>query len=388
MQRDLRETPLYQEIEAAYRRLAGPGFGRVTQAADVRSSPDGSTVAFRGARLDALEGEASGRICLAAADGSGMRQVTNGPNDDSGPRWSPDGRTLTFLSDRATAGSAQLYALETGVLGEARPLAEAPGIVEHHEWSPDGSRILLLVAGHGAEQTDALGSGTLGAESELPAWVPLVESSESEGERSRSLHLIDVASGVLTPASPDGLNVWEAAWCGDSAIVAIVSEGAGEGAWYGSELALIDPAARSAHAAAERGAARLGLRVARRHVRRRGRGHDCAVTAPGGPPRRQARGGWPASAHRSRRPLGGASGILRSPSSSPLDSTSGTHAGSSALCAEASPSPARRSAQRHGRRRAAGCGSPSGDHSWCSTVPSISASGRASPSAPVSSALS
>ncbi len=92
MERDLRETPLYQEIEAAYRRLAEPGFGRITAAGDVRASPDGTTIAFRGARLDALEGHASGRICLAAADGSGMRQVTHGPNEDSGPRWSPDGR--------------------------------------------------------------------------------------------------------------------------------------------------------------------------------------------------------------------------------------------------------------------------------------------------------
>jgi dipeptidyl aminopeptidase/acylaminoacyl peptidase len=246
MQRDLRETPLYQEIEAGFRRLAEPGFGRITGAGDVRSSPDGTSVAFRGSRLDALEGQPSGRICLAAADGSGMRQVTHGPNEDSGPRWSPDGETLTFLSDRATAGVAQLYALELGVLGEARLLAEAPGVVEHHEWSPDGSRILLLVAGQGAEQTDALGSGTLGAEAELPDWVPLVESSEGEGDRGRSLYVLDVASGELTPASPVELNVWEATWCGDRAVVAIVSEGAGESAWYSSELALIDPVARNA----------------------------------------------------------------------------------------------------------------------------------------------
>ncbi len=182
MERDLRETPLYQEIEAAYRRVAEPGFGRITAASDVRASPDGGAVAFRGARLDALEGHPSGRICLAAADGSGHRQITHGPGEDSGPRWSPDGATLTFLSDRRERGSAQLYALAAGELGEARRLAEAPGIVEHHEWSPDGTRILLLVAGHGAEQTDALGSGTLGPEAELPAWMPQVDSNESDGE--------------------------------------------------------------------------------------------------------------------------------------------------------------------------------------------------------------
>src|SRR4029078_735390 len=98
------------------------------------------------------------------------------------------------LSDRATAGVAQLYALELGVLGEARLLAEAPGVVEHRECSPDGSRILLLVAGQGAEQTDALGSGTLGAEAELPDWVPLVEASEREGDPRRLLCGLDVRS--------------------------------------------------------------------------------------------------------------------------------------------------------------------------------------------------
>ncbi|MDX6618341.1 MAG: hypothetical protein QOK36_727 [Gaiellales bacterium] len=246
MERDLRQSPLYQEIEAEYRRLAEPGFGRITAANDVRASPDGTRIAFHGVRLDALEGHASGRICLVAADGSGLRQVTHGPNQDSGPRWSPDGRTLSFLSDRAVAGSAQLYALETGVLGEAHRLTEAPGIVEHHEWSPDGTRVLLVVAGHGAEQTDALGSGTLGPQAEQPPWVPLVDSSENAGEGRRSLHVLEVASGELRQASPDEANVWEAAWCGNDGIAAIISEGAGESAWYGAELAYIDPAARSA----------------------------------------------------------------------------------------------------------------------------------------------
>ncbi|MDX6597908.1 MAG: hypothetical protein QOE87_1795 [Gaiellales bacterium] len=247
MERDLRETPLYQEIEAAYRRLAEPGFGKITAASDVRASPDGATIAFRGARMDALEGRPSGRICLAQADGSGMRQVTDGPNEDSGPRWSPDGSTLSFLSDRLETGSPQLFALEAGAPGEARQLSDAPGIVEHHEWSPDGTRILLLVAGHGAEQTDALGSGTLGHQAQLPSWIPLVDSTEGAGERRRALYTLDVASGELRQASPDRHNVWEAAWCGDESIVAIVSEGAGEGAWYGAELALVDPATRTAN---------------------------------------------------------------------------------------------------------------------------------------------
>ena len=76
--------------------------------------------------------------------------------------------------------------------------------------------------------------------------MPLVDSSENAGEGRRSLHVLDVASGELRQASPDEANVWEAAWCGNDGVVAIVSEGAGEGAWYGAELAYIDPAARTA----------------------------------------------------------------------------------------------------------------------------------------------
>ena len=247
MQRDLRDTPLYQKIEDEYLRLAAPGFGQVTRAGDLRASPDGTQIAIAGSRLDSLEGQPQGRICLAAADGSGSRQITHGPNGDSGPRWSPDGTTLSFLSDRRVAGNAQLFALAVGTLGEARQLVEAPGIVEHHEWSPDGSRILLLVAGHGAEQTDALGSGTLGAKAEVPDWMPHVDSSEDAEERRRALYVLDVASGELQVASPFELNVWEASWCGDAAVVAIVSADAGESAWYGAHLTLIDPAARTAH---------------------------------------------------------------------------------------------------------------------------------------------
>ena len=64
MERDLRETPLYKEIEEYFRRVLEPGFGKVTGAKDPQPSPNGQTVAFVGERLDNLEGAEQGRICL------------------------------------------------------------------------------------------------------------------------------------------------------------------------------------------------------------------------------------------------------------------------------------------------------------------------------------
>jgi dipeptidyl aminopeptidase/acylaminoacyl peptidase len=242
MERDLRETPLWAEVEGFFRAAMEPGFGQVTGLGDPEPSPDGRWIAFEGRILEALEGHGHTRICLVAADGGeggGHRVITGGPHDDTGPRWSPDGRTLTFISDRATEGRGQLYALESGGLGEARALPSLPGVVEHHRWSPDGGRILAVVAGEHAEQSDALGSGTLGARVELPAWIPEVESSD-DADEWRSLWIVDVASGTTRRASREGLNVWEATWLGDDRAVAIVSDQPGEGAWYTSPLAVID----------------------------------------------------------------------------------------------------------------------------------------------------
>lgn len=239
MDRDLRDTPEYRDVEAFFRRAMAPGFGGASDVSDPQPSPDGRWVAFRAEVWTELEGHGHGRIGLAAADGTGWRLITAGPNDDAGPRWSPDGRTLTFASDRAAVGRRQLYALDADAIGEARALPEVPGVVEHHRWSPDGSRILVVAAGELAEQADALGSGTLGEGADVPPWVPEVESSE-EIDEWRSAWVIDVGSREVRKVSRDGVNVWEATWLGVDRIVAVVSDAPSEGAWYRAHLATID----------------------------------------------------------------------------------------------------------------------------------------------------
>ncbi|HEY7761948.1 MAG TPA: S9 family peptidase [Actinomycetota bacterium] len=242
MERDLRETPLYGEVERFFRSVLEPGFGQAWPAGDPVPSPDGAEVAFRGERLDRLEGHPVGRICLVGADGAGLRTITDGPNDDSEPRWSPDGKRLTFRSDRERKGRHGLYVLDRGELGEARALGSFPGSVEWHRWSPDGDRLLVGVAGDAAEQADALGSGTLGGEEEVPPWVPDVESSDLGEAERRAIWLVDAASGDVRRLSPSDRNVWEADWCGPDSIVAVVSDGAGEDAWYGAGVSIFDAA--------------------------------------------------------------------------------------------------------------------------------------------------
>ena len=240
MERDLRNTVLYREVEQHFRRMYEPGFGRITGAVDPAPSPDGRRVAFTGTKLEKLEGVPESRVCVVDVEGGDLEEITNGPNDDRFPRWSPDGSRLAFLSDRTEKGQFQLYLLESGRMAEAMATPAVDGTVEYLAWSPDGGRVLLGVAGRGADKAGAEGSGvTRTPEADLPSWMPMVETAGDDSDwRRLSVH--DVEAGTTRPLSREGLNVWEAAWCGPDAVAAIVSEGPGEGAWYDAPLALID----------------------------------------------------------------------------------------------------------------------------------------------------
>ncbi len=238
MDRDIRDSAIYQTTETFFLRWMEPGFGRVTAANEPSLRPGTRTVAITGTVFDALDGEGHTRIAIA--DDQGLRVVTGGPHHDRCPRWSPDGRSLAFLSDRSRRGDFALHLLGEE-LREAVATPPIDGTAEYCAWSPDGRHVLLGVAGRGADLAGAQGSGTTAADSgDLPAWIP--EIGEEPGENAwRTLWLYSVADGSVRRLSPGGLNVWESSWLGPDRVAAVVSPGdPREKAWYAAGLAVID----------------------------------------------------------------------------------------------------------------------------------------------------
>ena len=173
--KDARETALYREAEALYTALRQPGTGQISDAAEVHVSPDERYVVFAGTLLDALEAASPTRICLTDLVSGDTRVITFGPNVDRLPKFSPDGRYIAFLSDRHQAGDFQLYLLDR-TSGAVRPTARVAGWVEYLHWSPDGRRILLGVAGHGADIAGTQGAVTTRKiDRQTPSWMPAVE---------------------------------------------------------------------------------------------------------------------------------------------------------------------------------------------------------------------
>jgi dipeptidyl aminopeptidase/acylaminoacyl peptidase len=238
MRKDLRESPEYAAVAEHLRRLYEPAFGQPHHVTDLVMTTDASRIVVTGSVYDELEGLP--RTALYEVRDGALHALTSAGGSAKAARLAPDGSRLAFLSDRAKAEVFQLYLLADAQLGEARPAPAVPGTVEYLAWSPDGTRILLGVAGLGAEMADAQGSGTAGlGEQGLPSWYPEVEAGTPE-DAWRSLWLYTPESGELAKVSPDGLNVWEAAWSGPGHVLAITSDQPSEDAWYSAVLSRLD----------------------------------------------------------------------------------------------------------------------------------------------------
>ena len=73
--------------------------------ADAQISPDGKSVLYTLARADMKDDRTRTEIWIVPAAGGKARKFTAGP-DDSSPRWSPDGQSIAFLSNRPEPGAA------------------------------------------------------------------------------------------------------------------------------------------------------------------------------------------------------------------------------------------------------------------------------------------
>ena len=111
--------------------------------ADPRVSPDGRSAAFtvRVTDLEANRGRTG--IWLVDLASRAARQLTAGEANDSSPRWSPDGKSLFFLSTRG--GSQQVWRLPLDG-GEAVRVTGQPLDVDAFEPFPDGRSLLLAMA--------------------------------------------------------------------------------------------------------------------------------------------------------------------------------------------------------------------------------------------------
>lgn len=110
----------------------------------IRVSPDGNKVLYtvREAVMTDDRSEYVNQVWLSNGDGSNAIQLTKGDKSSSNPKWSPDGKWITFTSARE--GKNNLYLLPVGG-GEAEKITDVKAGVGDYDWRHDGKAIAFTM---------------------------------------------------------------------------------------------------------------------------------------------------------------------------------------------------------------------------------------------------
>jgi Tol biopolymer transport system component len=135
------------------------------RAGDLHFSPDGSELAYA---ATSYLWDARSHIAIVDIGTGRTREITPADKSERSPQWSPDGRSLVFLSNRG--GKTQIYAVRGRDSEPASRTTRKFG-VESFRWSPDGRNIAYLAKDDSAPDEDS-GPQIADRESDLPRlWV-------------------------------------------------------------------------------------------------------------------------------------------------------------------------------------------------------------------------
>jgi dipeptidyl aminopeptidase/acylaminoacyl peptidase len=176
----------------------------VKAVADPQVSPDGRWVVYVVSELDRATEKTNSDLWLVPIQGGEPRRLTTAPGADNHPRWSPNGSTIAFTSNRS--GSNQVWLLPLNG-GEARQLTKLPIDVAGPIWSPLGDKIAFtaeVYPGKTVEETAARDKEREASKSKVRIFDHLLIrhwSAWDEGKRSH-LFVADAKTGAARDLTP------------------------------------------------------------------------------------------------------------------------------------------------------------------------------------------
>ncbi|HSK14129.1 MAG TPA: hypothetical protein VK907_13005, partial [Phnomibacter sp.] len=187
---------------------------------DPQVSPDGQWVSYTLSIVDSIKDSRSTDIWMVSWDGRTNIQLTHSPESETAPRWSPDGKYLSFLSSRQEGKGNQLWLLDRRG-GEAKRITTYKSGISAYAWAPDGNKVLLTITDPEPEDTGKLKTAK-----------PMVMDrykikQDGEGYRYKKLYshlyLFDIEKKKTDTLTKGAYNHSAAVWSPDGKQIAFVS---------------------------------------------------------------------------------------------------------------------------------------------------------------------
>ena len=229
-------------VYAAGRSMTFDDLLAVKSVSDPQVSPDGKLVAYVVSEVDRESGKSNSSLWLVPITGGEPKRLTTTPGTNNHPRWSPDGKTVAFVSSRGGTSQVWLMPIDGG---EPRQLTKLPVDVAGPLWSPKGDKVAFAVEvypGKTPDETAAKDKEKEASKSKVRVYDSLMIRhwmTWDEGKRSH-LFVADASTGeakdltpkleVNTPPAPFGGSS-DYAWSSDGQSLAFTAEPIKDLAW-------------------------------------------------------------------------------------------------------------------------------------------------------------
>jgi dipeptidyl aminopeptidase/acylaminoacyl peptidase len=209
----------------AKRTLRPEDLANIREVDEPNLSPDGEKVVYVVGTNDLTKDKEAKNLWLAKWDGSENRALTFGENEQTHPRWSPDGKWIAFLSSRNDENENDQVWLLSSSGGEAEQLTKEKGNVDDFAWGPDSKRLVLVVHDPDPREPET-------KEKEKKTVPPLVidrfqfkkDIDGYQTARWSHLKLLDLASRQVISLTSGEHDEYLPAWSPDGNQIAFVSK--------------------------------------------------------------------------------------------------------------------------------------------------------------------
>jgi dipeptidyl aminopeptidase/acylaminoacyl peptidase len=206
---------------------------------DASISPDGRRAAWSRKVADRDGRDRLGAVMVAELPSGKPRRLSAAsderPRRELEPVFSPDGRSIAFLSDAASAGQLQVFIAAASGPSTPRAVTKVKGQLQELRWAPDGKSLSFLFV-EGSQQEP----GALTAHKRDSGPV-------EENHDVQRIAVADVATGRVRSVSPADLYVYDYDWSPDGkSFAAEAATGSGTNNYWLAQLYLVDAASGAA----------------------------------------------------------------------------------------------------------------------------------------------